>query len=147
MSPQKPQRYIAYRMVGITAAPSWQGPEMSYEHGLGESVIAYAELQSWRQALQGGPAQITILRPLLVNDSEINKYTTTLAIPVRDRGGPYGWEMLRISHCLDNRLTDGGEVVSRTRRSRFVRGWVRTRTQQHWNFFLCGSRRWLSTQD
>jgi hypothetical protein len=26
--------------------------------------------------------------------------------------------MLRIPHCLDNRLTDGGEVVSLTRRSR-----------------------------
>jgi hypothetical protein len=26
--------------------------------------------------------------------------------------------MLRISHCLDNRLTDGGKVVSLTQRSR-----------------------------
>jgi hypothetical protein len=27
-------------------------------------------------------------------------------IPVTDRGGLYGCEMLRIPHCLDNRLTD-----------------------------------------
>jgi hypothetical protein len=31
-------------------------------------------------------------------------------IPVAGRGGPYGCETL--SHFLDNRLTDGGEVVS-----------------------------------
>jgi hypothetical protein len=28
--------------------------------------------------------------------------------------------MLRIPHCLDNRLTDGGEVVSPTHRPRFI---------------------------
>jgi hypothetical protein len=28
--------------------------------------------------------------------------------------GLYGCEILRIPHCLDNRLTDGGEVVSPT---------------------------------
>jgi hypothetical protein len=38
------------------------------------------------------------------------------AIPVTGRGGPYGCEALRASHYLDNRLTDGGEVVSLTRR-------------------------------
>jgi hypothetical protein len=26
-------------------------------------------------------------------------------------GGPYGCEMLRIPHFLDNRFTDGGEVI------------------------------------
>jgi hypothetical protein len=34
------------------------------------------------------------------------------AIPVTGRGGLEGCEMLRIPHCLDNRLTDGGKVVS-----------------------------------
>jgi hypothetical protein len=38
------------------------------------------------------------------------------AIPVTDRGGVYGSEMLRIPHCLDNRLIDGGKVVSPTHR-------------------------------
>jgi hypothetical protein len=34
------------------------------------------------------------------------------AIPVTGRGGLQGCKMLRITHCLDSRLTDGGEVVS-----------------------------------
>jgi hypothetical protein len=38
------------------------------------------------------------------------------AIPVTDRGGPQGCETSRLSYFLDNRLTDGGEVVSLTRR-------------------------------
>jgi hypothetical protein len=38
------------------------------------------------------------------------------AISVTGRGGPYGCETSRFSHFLDNFLTDGGEVVSLTRR-------------------------------
>jgi hypothetical protein len=34
------------------------------------------------------------------------------AILVSGRGGPYGCETSRLTHYLDNRLTDGGEVVS-----------------------------------
>jgi hypothetical protein len=34
------------------------------------------------------------------------------AIPVTGRGGPWGCKMSRIPHCLDNRLTDVGKVVS-----------------------------------
>jgi hypothetical protein len=34
------------------------------------------------------------------------------AVSVAGRGGLWGCEMLRIPHCLDNRLTDGSEVVS-----------------------------------
>jgi hypothetical protein len=41
------------------------------------------------------------------------------AIPVTGREGPYGCEMSRLSHFLDNRLTDDGEVVSLTRRPPF----------------------------
>jgi hypothetical protein len=40
------------------------------------------------------------------------------AIPVRGRGGLQGCDMLSILQCLDNRLTDGEEVVSTTRRPR-----------------------------
>jgi hypothetical protein len=36
------------------------------------------------------------------------------ALPVTGRGGPQGCEMSRTAHCLDSRLTDGGEVVSPT---------------------------------
>jgi hypothetical protein len=38
------------------------------------------------------------------------------AIPVTDHGGPQGRDKSRIPHFLNNRLTDGGEVVSLTRR-------------------------------
>jgi hypothetical protein len=34
------------------------------------------------------------------------------AIPVAGHEGPWGCEVLRLSHFLDNRLTDGGEAVS-----------------------------------
>jgi hypothetical protein len=39
------------------------------------------------------------------------------AVPVR---GLQGSEVLRIPHCLGNRLTDGGEVVSPTHRPHFT---------------------------
>jgi hypothetical protein len=42
------------------------------------------------------------------------------ANPVIGRGGPSGCETLRIPHFLDNRLTDGSEVVSLTQRPPFT---------------------------
>jgi hypothetical protein len=38
------------------------------------------------------------------------------ATPVTGRGGQQGYEVLRIPHCLGNRLTDGGEIVGLTYR-------------------------------
>jgi hypothetical protein len=38
------------------------------------------------------------------------------AIPVTDRGGPSGCETSRLPHLLHNQFTDGGEVISLTRR-------------------------------
>jgi hypothetical protein len=62
------------------------------------------------------------------------------AIPVTGLGGPGGYETLRLPHFLDNRLTDGGKVVSLTHRPPFtppppgrflvlisVRAWVEPR--------------------
>jgi hypothetical protein len=51
-------------------------------------------------------------------------------IPVRGRGGPQGCEMLRLPHFLHNRLADGGEVVSLTRRPPF------TPQEYSWYLFL-----------
>jgi hypothetical protein len=52
------------------------------------------------------------------------------AIPVTGRGGPYGCETSRLPHFLDSRLTDGGEVVSCTRRPPF------TPPEDSWYSFL-----------
>jgi hypothetical protein len=61
------------------------------------------------------------------------------AIPVTGRGGPKGCETSRLPHFLDNRLTDGGEVVSLMRRPHFTPGkipgthfcWRLSRPQGH----------------
>jgi hypothetical protein len=37
-------------------------------------------------------------------------------MPITAREGPYGCETSRLPHCLENWLTDGGKVVSLTRR-------------------------------
>jgi hypothetical protein len=42
------------------------------------------------------------------------------AIPVTGRGGPNGCEKSRLPHFLDDRLRDGAEVVSLTRRPPFA---------------------------
>jgi hypothetical protein len=42
------------------------------------------------------------------------------AIPVTGRGGPYVCETSRFPHFLENRLTDGGEIVSLTSRPPFT---------------------------
>jgi hypothetical protein len=42
------------------------------------------------------------------------------AVPITGRGGQLGCETSRLPHFLDNRLTDGGEVVSLTRQPPFT---------------------------
>jgi hypothetical protein len=42
------------------------------------------------------------------------------AILVTDRGGPQDCETSRLPHFLENRFTDGGEVVRLTRRPPFT---------------------------
>jgi hypothetical protein len=41
-------------------------------------------------------------------------------IPVTGRGGPLGCERPRLPHYLDKRVTDGGKVISPTRRPPFT---------------------------
>jgi hypothetical protein len=54
------------------------------------------------------------------------------AIPVTGRGGIQRCEMLRIPHCLDNRFTDGGKVVSPTHPPQFT-------PQKHYYFYVSGT--------
>jgi hypothetical protein len=51
---------------------------------------------------------------------KVKKKKVGKAIPVTGGGGPYGCETSRIPHFLDNRLTDGGEVVSLMHRPPFI---------------------------
>jgi hypothetical protein len=44
------------------------------------------------------------------------------AIPTTGCGGPKGSEMLRLTHFIDNRLTDGSKVVSLTHWPPFTPG-------------------------
>jgi hypothetical protein len=46
----------------------------------------------------------------------MNKYKKRKAISVTGRGDPWGCETSRLPHFLENRITDGGEVVSLTPR-------------------------------
>jgi hypothetical protein len=57
-------------------------------------------------------------------------YKKSKAIPVTGREGPWGCERSRLPHHLDNRLTDGGKVVSLMRRPRF------TPQESSWYSFL-----------
>jgi hypothetical protein len=49
---------------------------------------------------------------------------------VTGRGGPWDCKTLRLPHFLDNRLTDGVEIVSLTRRQPF------TSQENSWYSFL-----------
>jgi hypothetical protein len=51
-------------------------------------------------------------------------------IPATGHEGPQGCEMSRLPHSLDNRLTDGGKVVSLTRQPPF------TPQEDSWYSFL-----------
>jgi hypothetical protein len=65
-----------------------------------------------------------IIHPDARNSSKVK-------LSVTGRGGLQGYDMLRITHCLDTRLIDGGEVVSLTHQSCF--------TPQKHNFSALGT--------
>jgi hypothetical protein len=50
----------------------------------------------------------------------LGKKVKSKAIPVTGLGGLLSSEMLRITHCLDNRLTDVGKVASPTLRPTLI---------------------------
>jgi hypothetical protein len=65
-----------------------------------------------------------------INKGKVKKKSK--AIPITGLGGLLGCEMLRIPHCLDNRLTYGGKVVSLTHRPHFT-------PQKHNYFYVSGN--------
>jgi hypothetical protein len=54
------------------------------------------------------------------NDLLVYRKGKALSLSLTGHGRPYGYETSRLPHFLDNRPTDGGEVVSLTRRPPFT---------------------------
>jgi hypothetical protein len=69
---------------------------------------------------------------LVSTTEELSKEKKNKAIPVIGRGGLQGCEMLKIPHCLDNRLTYGGKAVSPTH-------WPHFTPQKHYYFSISGT--------
>jgi hypothetical protein len=84
-------------------------------------TIVWGRIHIWKETM------LTITEKGRCNRPENGK-----AIPVTGRGGLYGCEMLRIPHCLDNRLTDGGKVVSPKHPPHFT-------PQKHYYFYVSGT--------
>jgi hypothetical protein len=61
------------------------------------------------------------------------------AIPVTGRGGPLGCETSRLPHFPDNRLIDGGDVVSLTLLD--VRKWRRGERERESHRTAAGNRK------
>jgi hypothetical protein len=76
------------------------------------------------------------------------------AASVTGRGGPQGCETPRFPHFLDNRLSDGGEVVSLKRRPPFIPqedswgkiSWIRTHDPINRDRPCRNQSSWLQTQ-
>jgi hypothetical protein len=66
---------------------------------------------------------------ILISKKNLKK---SKAVPVRGLGGLQGCDMLRIPHCLDSRLTDGGKVASPTHQPHFT-------PQKHYYFYVSGT--------
>jgi hypothetical protein len=86
----------------ITTAPS----EQSCQPLCSEEIITTVNSLIYLRAYSTGKVQ---------NNNNNNK-----AIPVTGRGGPQSCEMSRLPQFVDNRLTDGGKVVSLTLRPPFT---------------------------
>jgi hypothetical protein len=67
-----------------------------------------------------GNFKASIVTRRFTNPSQVKVKIKIKSIPTTGRGGPRGCETSRLPHFLDNRLRDGGEVVSPTRRPLFT---------------------------
>jgi hypothetical protein len=88
--------------------------------------LTLPSLQAYSSQQYGSPRFVRRIA-LLTRHYFIANFTSFLrikkkskAITVTGRGGLYGCEMLRIPHCLYNRLTDGGKFVSPAHRPHFT---------------------------
>jgi hypothetical protein len=79
------------------------------------------------------PANLFLFLPINYSNNDNNdKKAKSKVIPVTGLGGLEGCEMLRIPHCVDNRLIDSGKAVSLTHPPQFT-------PQKHYYFYVSGT--------
>jgi hypothetical protein len=115
--------YLRGRATGTHWIGGWMDPRTGVDDM--EKWKFLTRTSTPRSGLQSQPVAISTMLPRL-----IHKILKSKAIPLTRRGGLYGCEMLRISHCLDNRLTDGSKIASTMHRSRVT-------AQKHFCCFWC----------
>jgi hypothetical protein len=74
----------------------------------------------WHRSLQISTYVIHCVTDVNIHSQRHKEHKKAKAIPVTGRKGPWGCETSRLPHFLENRLTDGGEVDSLTRRPPFT---------------------------
>jgi hypothetical protein len=80
------------------------------------SIVATETCDRPDQPTRHPPRTSPLTQHLALLKVKIRKATKGKVIPVPGHGGPQACERLRLPHLLDNRLTDGGKVVSLRRR-------------------------------
>jgi hypothetical protein len=84
------------------------------------SCLSLPTYTSGNSAQAGGRAEFNGYMSLPVDSVQSETTRVYKGIPLTGREGPYGCQTSRLPHFLDNQFTDGGEVVSVTRRSGFT---------------------------
>jgi hypothetical protein len=84
------------------------------------SIICLYNVYSGQDMTRVSQAQRTASHLFLPPVPHVLGKAKVKAIPVTGRGGAWSCEKSRLPHFLDNRLTDGGEVVSLRRRPPFA---------------------------
>jgi hypothetical protein len=98
----------SYRMQGESEG---MDSAITYSH---TAEAIRSSVAGFSAGSEGNPSSIEMHNPQLKAYRLSFAFSVSKAIPVTGLGGLQGCEMLKIPHCLDNRLTDGGKFVSLT---------------------------------
>jgi hypothetical protein len=105
------KRFVGYGILWTLRSWSWLHATIPNKHKVGRRLCYSSALNV---------IQILLAVPESVHHTTLHSFwdSNSKAVPVTDRGGPYGCHKSRIPHSLDKRLTGGDEVVALTRRPR-----------------------------
>jgi hypothetical protein len=106
--------------AGRPGFDSWKGQEISLfsvtSYAMGIRAISFGTKRQGRKADHSPPSTAEVKEggaiPPLHHISRRRVSKKSKAIPVTGRGGLLGCKMLRISHCLDNRLTVNCKILA-----------------------------------